>query len=71
MPKFRIRQLETYAEEFEVEADSAEAAIDKVDNMEAESVSGPTYSETTNTYLLDADGVFPAKEQPENATPPK
>jgi len=69
MPKFLIRQLETYVEDFEVEAESAEEAIDQVNNMEAESVSGPNYSETTNTYVLD--GTCVAKEQPENATPPE
>lgn len=62
MPKFLIRQLETFVEDFEVEAESAEDAIDQVNNMEVESVSGPKYSESTNTYVLD--GAFAAEEQP-------
>lgn len=69
MPKFLIRQLETYVEDFAVEADSAEQAIDMVDNMEVDSVRGPKYVEATNTYLLDQGGSAAAKEQPENATP--
>jgi len=69
MPKFLIRQLETFVEDFEVETESAEDAIDQVNNMEVESVSGPKYSESTNTYVLD--GAFAAEEQPENATPPE
>jgi len=69
MPKFLIRQLETYVEDFEVEAESAEDAIDQVNNMEVESASGPKYSEATNTYVLD--GAIAAEEKPENATPPE
>ena len=71
MPKFLIRQLETYVEDFLIDADDAEQAIDMVDNMEVDSVSGPKYVEATNTYLLDQGGSAVAKEQPENARPPE
>ena len=71
MPKFLIRQLETYVEDFVIDADDAEQAIDMVDNMEVDSVSGPKYVEATNTYLLDQGGSAAAKEQPENARPPE
>ena len=65
MPKFLIRQLETYVEDFVIDADDAEQAIDMVDNMEVDSVSGPKYVEATNTYLLDQGGSAVAKEQPD------
>lgn len=69
MPTFKVRQKEVYYEDFEVEAETAEEAIEMVNEGDAKSINGPEYLETTNTYLLADDGIFEATNQPENATP--
>jgi hypothetical protein len=66
---FRVRQKQTYYEDFEVSAVSAYEAIALVDSASVESLGAPEYLETTNTYILADDGIFAAKHQPENATP--
>lgn len=69
MPQFQVRQRMIYYEDYELEAASAEEAISLVNSGEINSRRGPEYIETINTYILDDEGVYMAKEQPENATP--
>lgn len=70
MEKFKVRQRQTYYEDFEVEANSPEEAIDKVNNGDGEETGRPEYLETVATYLLDEEGVFALKNQPYNAVGP-
>jgi hypothetical protein len=69
MAKFMVRQRFVSYEDFEAEAESAEEAVDLV-NQGAFDGNGPEYLETTATYILDGDGVFSSKDQPWNATLP-
>jgi hypothetical protein len=64
MAIFNVRQRLLYYEDFEVEAETAEGAIDEVKcgNVDGD---GPKYLSCDATYLTD--GVFALKDQPENA----
>ena len=66
MATFKVRQRLAYYEDFTVEADTPEDAIDNV-NAGDEIGDGPEYLNVEATYLLDEDGVFAVKEQPDNA----
>lgn len=68
--KYLVRQRQIYYEDFAVEADSPEKAIDSVNAADVDGF-GPEYLETTSTYLLAEDGIFAAKVQPENADLPE
>ena len=68
MAEFTVRQRLIYYEDFTVEADSAEEAIDLVNAGDADG-EGPEYLSAEATYLTD--GVYALKEQPENATLPE
>ena len=69
MATFHVRQKLTYYEDFVVEAESGEDAIEQV-NAGDEIGDGPEYLNVEATYLLDEDGVFAVKEQPDNASLP-
>jgi hypothetical protein len=65
MAQFNVRQRMVYYEDFVVEAESAEQAVQLVNDCEVVG-KGPEYLETTAIFLTD--GVFALKDQPENAT---
>ena len=69
MPQFKVRQKLSYYEDFEVEAGSAEEAIDLVNQGDAVG-QGPEYLEATATYLTDGVYALKSKDQPVNATVP-
>lgn len=68
MAQFSVRQRYVYYEDFSVEAESAEDAIQMVDDGEIDG-DGPEFLETTATYLTD--GISALAEQPDNATLPE
>ena len=67
MAEFKVRQRLFYYEDFTVEANSAEEAIDLVNAGDADG-QGPEYLSAEATYLTD--GVYALKEQPDNAVIP-
>jgi len=66
---YHVRQRQIYFEDFEVEADSPEEAIDLVDSGDVEESLGSGYLETVATYLTN--GYAQLDDQPENATLPE
>ena len=67
MAEFRVRQRLIYYEDFTVEADSAEDAINLVNAGDVDG-EGPEYLSAEATYITD--GIYALKVQPENAVLP-
>ena len=66
MATFHVRQKLTYYEDFVVEAESGEDAIEQV-NDGAVDGQGPEYLDCIGTYLVDENGCYSLEGQPDNA----